>query len=200
MKQEAALRYSAVRRVLVEVRHHPLSPYGAGGLVVLLFLLITSVLYTVLVLTIVGITWIGIRRVSAVRSRRIIAITCGTTAILICGAILNLAQQQAPIAPTTQVSITTSGAGSQTVAAAIALDPADSIAWEWAGTVDPTSTATSLGTVEIERALMLSPDSRRPALMLATLYLGYGSPLVNTEIASYYTAMAGYVAPPGPPN
>ena len=54
---------------------------------------------------------------------------------------------------------------------------------------------TDPGVVAFERVLLMDPTQSRAALELAATFMGFGPSPLDQELATYYTAVAGYPAP-----
>lgn len=84
------------------------------------------------------------------------------------------------------------------VALATSIEPGDPAAWMVAATTADLSNAQAAGTVDLQRALLLQPGDEMAALGLAAAYASFGGPLINAQIAIYYSRLAHAPAPPMP--
>jgi cytochrome c-type biogenesis protein CcmH/NrfG len=100
----------------------------------------------------------------------------------------NLPDQPAPIALDLPP-------GQDQVQALVAADPGSPDTWMAAGFALRRLQPTDPGVAAFERVLLMDPSQSRAALELAATFLRFGPTPLDEQLATYYTAVAGYPAP-----
>ena len=157
---------------------------------------LSSPLYALGALAAAGVTALALRFVGPPGLRGLVAAGVLVLALAALGRAFQDGADPAPRLPDQPRSVALSLPPTQDqVQALVATDPGSSDTWMAAGFVLPRSQPTDPGVVAFERVLLMDPSQSRAALELAQTFLSFGSAPLDEEIASYYTAVAGYPAP-----
>jgi hypothetical protein len=130
----------------------------------------------------------GWRNVAAAGTLVLVAVVLGRAFQGIANPAPRLPDQPAPIAlylPPSQ----------DQVEALVAADPGSPDTWMAAGFTLQRVQPTDPGVVAFERVLLMDPSQSRAALELAATFQSFGPTPLDEQLATYYTAVAGYPAP-----
>lgn len=176
----------------------------AAGFVVVTAL--ASVVLAALLVVAVALVLI-VRRIGWPAPARWAAVVVAANAVLVpAGLLLHGSAQREALKVPAPAQLVPMTAGSELdPAVARAADPADWRSWMAAASVEDTTGGGTPGTLDLERAFLLSQGAAQPSLSLSFSYLeraaggGDGSGmLADDEIAAYLTALVGGTAPPDP--
>jgi hypothetical protein len=172
-----------------------------GIVAVLALLWLSSPLYALALVLAMAASAVARRLIGRTRWRRVAPLGVLVLAVVVLGRAFQGVANPAPDLPDKPAPVTLNLHPSpDQVQALVAADPGSVDTWMAAGFALQRVQPTDPGMVAFERVLLLDPSQSRAALELAATFLSFGPTPLDQELATYYTAVAGYPAPDLPRN